>query len=46
MEQKDFAAMGGRAAWKNVSKDERSRRMKKLANKRWNGYKKLSTGKK
>ncbi len=31
----EFAALGGKASWKGISREERSKRMKKLANKRW-----------
>lgn len=41
MTLKEFAALGGKASWKGISKEERSKRMKNLANKRWKSRKKV-----
>lgn len=38
---KQFASLGGKASWKGITKEERSKRMKKLANKRWKSRKKV-----
>jgi len=37
----EIARLGGRASWKGVSKEERSKRMRKLAQRRWKSIKKV-----
>lgn len=37
----DFARLGGKASWNGVSKEERSKRMRKLASKRWKKARKV-----
>lgn len=41
---KEFAALGGKASWKGISKEERSKRMKKLVNKRWKKHRQNKKG--
>jgi hypothetical protein len=38
---KQFAALGGKASWKGTTKEQRVKHMRKLANKRWKGHKKV-----